>query len=90
MKGPIKAGPVLTSTQSAYTPLLSPEKPPRGYPQSNNPHNPHGWTSWQDIPDSIIPTTSTIDPNNDIYKERHYIDLRKKQIWYQVSMTNRY
>lgn len=89
MKGPIKAGPVLTSTQAGYTPLLSPEKPPRGNSQSINPHNPNGWTSWKDIPDSIIPTTSTIDPDNDIYKERHYINLRKKQIWYQVSMTNR-
>ena len=51
---------------------------------SVNKHNPNGWKSWQDIPDSMIPTTSKIDPDNDIYKERHYINLRKKQIWYQV------
>lgn len=46
--------------------------------------NPHGWKSWRDIPDSMIPTTSKRDPNNPIYGTRKYVDYRKQQIWFQV------
>jgi hypothetical protein len=46
--------------------------------------NPHGWKSWRDIPDSMIPTTSKRDPDNPIYGTRTYVDYRKKQIWFQI------
>ncbi|CAG2173628.1 unnamed protein product [Oppiella nova] len=46
--------------------------------------NPHGWKSWRDIPDSMIPTTSKRDPNNPIYGTRKYVDYRKQQIWFQI------
>jgi hypothetical protein len=46
--------------------------------------NPHGWKSWRDIPDSLIPTSSKRDPNNKIYGTRAYINLRKQQIWMQA------
>ncbi|XP_054156826.1 uncharacterized protein LOC128955202 [Oppia nitens] len=47
--------------------------------------NPHGWKSWRDIPDSMIPTTSKRDPNNPIYGTRKYVDYRKQCIWYQIN-----
>ncbi|CAG2104236.1 unnamed protein product [Medioppia subpectinata] len=46
--------------------------------------NPHGWQSWRDIPDSMIPTSSRRDPNNPIYGTRRYVNFRKKQIWSQI------
>ena len=49
--------------------------------------NPHGWKSWRDIPDSMIPTTSKRDPDNPIYKTRKYVNYRKQQIWFQVCTT---
>ncbi|RWS23353.1 hypothetical protein B4U80_13397 [Leptotrombidium deliense] len=38
---------------------------------------------WQDIPDSMIPTTSKRDPHNTIYRTRDYINFRKQQIFFQ-------
>ena len=41
------------------------------------------WTSWKDVPDEWIPTTSKRDPDNLIYAEPRYIALRKKQVFAQ-------
>lgn len=41
------------------------------------------WRTWRDVPDSLIPTTSWRDPDNPVYQSQKFINLRKKQIFYQ-------
>ena len=69
----------LTDVTEALRPNAWPAKVPSIY------KNTYGWKSWKDIPDEMIPKTSPIDIDNEIYKTKQYINLRKKQIWYQVS-----
>ena len=41
------------------------------------------WKTWRDVPDELIPKTSWRDPDNPIYSSQKFINLRKKQIFYQ-------
>jgi hypothetical protein len=64
-----------------------------GHGQSSYSYDPHycpkgwenwrEWKSWKDVPDSLIPTTSKRDPDNTVYSNPAYINMRKKMIWYQ-------
>ncbi len=79
-----KTSPNLNVIETTYTPIIKDVNDLRkGVDKSDA--NPYGWKSWTDIPDSMIPTTSRRDPNNKIYSTKTYINLRKQQIWFQVS-----
>lgn len=45
--------------------------------------NPHGWKSWQDVPDTALPKCP--DPTNQLYETKEYKTVQKKRVWYQVG-----
>jgi len=82
-----------------YKPILSADNAPQAtsialssseHGHGHEPAVPKGWENWRqwknwkDVPDNLIPKTSPRDPDNLVYADQRYIDLRKQQIWHQI------
>lgn len=69
---------VATSSSHSHSSFsFDPHYVPKGW------ENYKDWKTWKDVPDSLIPMNSKRDPENAIYSNQTYINLRKKQIFFR-------